>query len=60
VSGHVALRLVLPGVIVTWFVTGFPGRGRLAVHMPCRLSLFAPGQGNASIPARRGEVANES
>jgi hypothetical protein len=24
VSGYVALCLLLPGVVVTWFVTGFP------------------------------------
>jgi hypothetical protein len=28
VSEHVALRLPLPDAVVTWFVTGFPDRGR--------------------------------
>ena len=37
-SEQVALRLVLPGVVVTWFVTGFPDPGRSAVHMPTALA----------------------
>jgi hypothetical protein len=28
VSEAVALRLLLPGVVVTWFVTGFPDPGK--------------------------------
>jgi hypothetical protein len=28
VSERVAFRLVLPGVVVTWFVTGFPDPGK--------------------------------
>ena len=28
-SERVALRLVLPGVVVTWFVTGFPDPGKV-------------------------------
>jgi hypothetical protein len=28
VSENVALRLVLPGVVVTWFVTGLPDLGK--------------------------------
>ena len=29
VSERVALRLVLPGVVVTWIVTGFPDLGKV-------------------------------
>jgi hypothetical protein len=42
VSEQVALRLALPGVVVTWFVTGFPDPGKVggshAVPLkPCSL-----------------------
>jgi hypothetical protein len=38
-SERVALRLVLPGVVVTWIVTGFPVPRKSTPRMRCRLSL---------------------
>jgi hypothetical protein len=41
-SERVALRLVLPRVVVTWFVTGFPDIGKADGSMRCLLSLLPP------------------
>ena len=37
VSGCVALCLPLPGVVVTWFVTGFPDPGKVGGSHPVLL-----------------------
>ena len=43
VSERVALRPVLPGVVVTWFVTGFPHPGKVEGSHPMPpLSLLSP------------------
>ena len=36
-SGYVALCLRLPGVVVTWFVTGFPNPGEVGDSHPLLL-----------------------
>jgi hypothetical protein len=46
-SERVALRPVLPGLVVTWFVTGFPDPGKVADPHPVlfeRLSLLSLGK----------------
>jgi hypothetical protein len=43
VSDRVAFRLLLPGVVVTWFVTGFPDPGKVddSRAVPLAATLFA-------------------
>jgi len=54
VSEYVALCLSSPGVVVTWFVTGFLGIGRPTVRMRCRFSLISPAR-TTSLRGRVGE-----
>ena len=52
-SEYVALRLPLPGVVVTWIVTGFPLSGRPSVCARYRLSLLPTRQAYVDGTRRR-------
>jgi hypothetical protein len=52
-SERVALRLVLPGRVVTWFVTGFRDPGKPTARMRYRLS---PLSGKTSLRWREDPV----
>ena len=52
-SERVALRLVLPGVVVTWFVTGFLDPGKVDGPHPALLEACLSGK--ASLRWRVGE-----
>ncbi len=59
VSERVAPRLVLPGVVVTWFVTGFPdpGQGFVKVGVTVRERLTGVSDSADRVPGpgcRRG------
>ena len=53
-SERVALRLVLPGVVVTWFVTGFPDPGKVGGSHPVLLEPALSGK--KSLRWRGGSV----
>lgn len=58
VSERVALRLVLPGVVVTWFVTGFLDPGKVDGQHPVLLEpALWPRQAYDGGSAKAGNVA---
>jgi hypothetical protein len=62
VSENVALRLVLPGVVVTWFVTGLPDLGKVdgSRAVPLETALRQDKLTVAGESAKAGYVQEQS